>query len=356
MYKHLFAEPPVVGTEKPHHPYFYHLEIDGKSSYILGTIHSGDVTVSHFNPFLIEPLETASYLAVESIDHHEGFMPQKERPEDLKFFNEVNDPSWFDALSDVSRTKLLSFVLETTENKEMFDQVLGYLKSLKVGAAYTLVSNMINDIVFQNAAVQDATQEVQSSPTLTFDKQLVAIADEKKLPIAVLDSASLFYDIGVRAYTISDFDSLMIDAVESEGTVFDEYVDQQLKNATKADVLDEGTLNSYLNGTFERSLLRNGAGVWDKESLSYRWNRMVLSRHMEWAELIIKKMKQKSFFFALGLAHVQRISNEPEFEDIPRLLEIFEQNGVKVTKVDSSTVDYVRSRIRPRAVSCRGLL
>ena len=120
--------------------------------------------------------------------------------------------------------------------------------------------------------------------------------------------------------------------------------------------LDSETLNSYLNGTFERSLLQGRAGSWDLESSTYRWNRTVLSRHLEWAELIVKKMKGKSFFFAIGLAHVQRISNEPEFADIPRLLEMFEQNGVRVTKIDADTIDYVRSKTPIKAMYCRSLL
>ncbi len=337
------------GESLPHHPYFYQLEIDGQTSYLLGTLHSRRLSLESFHPFLQRALEQAKYLFIES-DGLSNRPPQEGVEEEASFFYKLGRASWRGRLPDKLSTAYLNLIRNTTGDESSYYEVRSYLAKLELGAAYTVIRETVQTEAFEilRRELQGEPPLKKEAPSRTFDAQLMEFAEERNVKVAVLDSSFLFYELDMKAVDQTELHSFLRYSLLEDGGIRSQFLDD-LRESLKVSKVKKSELISYEEGSFTRSTT---TGVSD---YIQKWNRAALNRHQQWVPAILRTIKKASVFVAVGLAHVQRISEGEDYEDIPRLLELLKSHGVKVTKVDES---FVRAR-QPTALSpgqCKGFL
>ncbi len=339
------------GEEEPHHPYLYHLEVNGIESYLLGSAHTTAVSIKDFNPFLEKAVLRSKAVLVESSEFGAGQMPSIEDSSSMQFFRTSDEGSWLEVMRPQVKKRLLNFIRMTTGEESSFNEVLSYLESLKVEAAYTLISKIISDEALSAIAKseQRASENTQSQVReKVFDEQIVDLADEHKVQVAVLDSPFLFYEMNLGIIELDEVEELLMKALTPNGAVSDMEMSRVSGQIEKSRFLEAEVGEAYENGELVRTAKDNLVS----DTYAKRWRRAVLERHKDWFPTLLRLAKQGEVFIAVGLSHVERISTHAEYRDIPRLIEMFEKNGVKVTKVDEGFLQRRRDDVKV----CKGFL
>jgi|GEM_PF-5386357 len=318
----------------------YSIEKDGKTSHILGTLHTVQEDLDKVHPLLPDLIQNArtAIFEVESVGVRlKGFHVFLD-----DFFR--NNPT-FDrsvGVSDEANERLTEFFDQTPEEYSYVKLwpmmppgivvLLVELLSLPSNSNLTQISVLSDQSLFIDRAIVEMFQ--------AFQKPIISLDGEYRYQQAILENIDV---AGLSHYILNELPQNRFQVLNENKTKF-ELVADGFKKALKSKLKEIDLINSYLIEDVEHVLSEFKDPFLER---SRYYDALLFGRNAVWTPKILEELEKGGAMIVVGLAHlhVQREWGQS-------LLEIIEENGYKVTALPKA--DYVS--LSSGALSCNSIL
>lgn len=299
--------------------------MNGKISYLVGTLHSTELSLQNFDDSLVRALHRSEVLFVEPI--LSGNQSGGHKEQSLSLSNPI-----FPLVSTGAQDRLKAFVNKyglLYSNKR--DRIV-FLRSMTPGSIIKLIYEVSSHHYLSPKS------EKQRSDVQIFDERIVTEAQSRGLELRGLDAPSVRAAVfETAAPEAKEFNKLVLEILKKNGELTSKGIEWISKTVNSMDHWNNKPPREILENYLAGELIEMNPSPRSTLTERFASNYLLalLNRHQHWVDRIVSSMSSKPTFVAVGVAHVAGVNGSLEGK-ADTLLTSLENRGAKITRIEQT--------------------